>query len=81
MRPPKRTVFTSEELAVLAKLEEDTAALLVTRSECHYNTNVSEGTPHHLRDEVWDDFVRRANEAGYRAQRRGAVVTVKKPSL
>ena len=79
MRPPKATEFTPEEEEAIEKLEEDTATYLESHPECMYNTNVGLGTPDHLRDEVWDEFVRRANKAGYSARRQGAVVTIKNP--
>ncbi|HEY1957958.1 MAG TPA: hypothetical protein VGH28_20195 [Polyangiaceae bacterium] len=74
MRPP---TFTPAEELIIRELEEETVTQLELRAECSYDTNLDLGTS--LRDEVWEEFVRRANDAGYRAERRGAVVAVKNP--
>jgi hypothetical protein len=79
MRPAKAPEFTPEEEEEIARLEDECATFLETHAEATYNTNESLGTSDHLRDEVWDELVKRAKKAGYIATRLGANVTVKNP--
>jgi hypothetical protein len=73
-------MFTPAEEQIIRELEDEAVMQLDLHPECTYDTNLGLGTPNHLRDELWDEFVRRANEAGYPAERRGAVVRVKPSS-
>jgi DNA-binding transcriptional regulator PaaX len=72
------TRFSPREIESIEELEAQIARALQTRSAILFDTREGIGTPDHLRDEVWDEVVRRANNAAYIAERSGEIVMIRR---
>jgi hypothetical protein len=70
--------FSSREIESIEEVEAQIAGALQTRSAILFDTREGIGTPDHLRDEAWDEIVRRANDAEYIAERSGEIVMIRR---
>lgn len=78
MKSPKdfQQPLTAAELAQVAELERAAEEWFKTHDEAHYNTMTDANRQ--FPPAVWEEFARRASEAGWHVETPGAMVILRK---
>jgi wobble nucleotide-excising tRNase len=78
MKTPNEVIgkLTKDQLKQVEEIEKSAEERLVTHDDTQFDVNDTRAT---ISEDVWKEFVKRANAAGWRAEMKGSVVIVRRP--